>query len=301
MRTPVRRYQMNSKFHIFTDSCCNLPYNMIKSFGLKVLPLTFNIEGKQYHSFLEGQEVDLKQFYYMMRNGKEVTTSLPNLHDAKVAFEKVLVAGKDVLYLGFSSGLSGTYESMNLILEDLKQAYPDRKIYAVDTLAAALGEGMLVYYAATMADNGASIDEVWEWVENNKLRAAHWFTVDDLMFLFRGGRVTRTAALAGTLLNIKPVMHVDDEGHLIPLAKVRSRKKSLAALVDHMKQTVTQPTEDQVIFINHADCIEDAEFVEKLVRENFQVKDVVINILDPVIGAHSGPGTVALFYMGSER
>lgn len=292
---------MSPQFQIFTDSCCNLPYSMIKSFGLKVLPLTFNIDGKQYHSFLEGQEVDLKQFYQMMRDGKEVTTSLPNLHDAKEAFESVLESGKDVLYLGFSSGLSGTYESMNLILDDLKDKYPDRKIYAVDTLAAALGEGMLVYYASVMADEGASIEEVWEWVENNKLRAAHWFTVDDLMFLFRGGRVTRTAALAGTLLSIKPVMHVDDEGHLIPLAKVRSRKKSLGALVDHMKQTVTRPTDDQVIFITHGDCIEDAEYVEKLVRENFQIKDVVINILDPVIGAHSGPGTVALFYMGSER
>ena len=171
----------------------------------------------------------------------------------------------------------------------------------MDTLAASLGEGLLVYYAAKMREEGASIEKVRDWVEEHKLHLAHWFTVDDLMFLFRGGRVSRTSAWAGTLLNIKPVMHVDDEGHLIPLEKVRGRKKSLKALVDHMEQTAMSPVADQTVFITHGDCLEDAEYVADLVRERFGVSDVLINWVDPVIGAHSGPGTMALFFLASER
>lgn len=177
----------------------------------------------------------------------------------------------------------------------------DRTVLAVDTLAASMGEGLLVWYAAKMREEGASITEVRDWLEANKLHLAHWFTVDDLMFLFRGGRVSRTSAWAGTLLNIKPVMHVDDEGHLIPLEKVRGRKKSLKALVDHMAQTATSPVADQTVFISHGDCIEDAEYVADLVRERFGVTDILINYVDPVIGAHSGPGTMALFFLASER
>lgn len=171
----------------------------------------------------------------------------------------------------------------------------------MDTLAASGGEGLLVYYAAKMRDEGATVEAVRDWVEDHKLHLAHWFTVDDLMFLFRGGRVSRTAAWAGTVLNIKPVMHVDDEGHLIPLEKVRGRKKSLKALVDHMEQTADAPVADQTVFITHGDCLEDAEYVADLVRERFGVTDIMINWVDPVIGAHSGPGTMALFFLASQR
>ena len=189
-----------------------------------------------------------------------------------------------------------------MLLNQLAEEYPDRKLIAVDTLAASGGQGLLVYYAAKMADEGASIEEVAQWVEDHKLHLAHWFTVDDLMFLFRGGRVSRTSAWAGTLLNIKPVMHVDDEGHLIPLEKVRGRKKSLNALLDHMEASALQPIEDQTIFITHGDCLEEAEYVAQQVRERFGVKNpIMINYVDPVIGAHSGPGTLALFYMGTDR
>lgn len=288
-------------FAIVTDSSSNLPEDIIDQHDLTVLPLTFMVDGEEYRSYLKGEKTDLSQFYTMMREGKVITTSLPNLKESRESIEALLREGRDVLYLGFSSGLSGTYQAIELLLTELAGLYPDRTVASVDTLAASLGEGLLVYYAAKMREEGASIEKVRDWVEEHKLHLAHWFTVDDLMFLFRGGRVSRTSAWAGTLLNIKPVMHVDDEGHLIPLEKVRGRKKSLKALVDHMEQTATAPVADQTVFITHGDCLEDAEYVADLVRERFGVSDVLINWVDPVIGAHSGPGTMALFFLASER
>lgn len=288
-------------FEIVTDSSSNLPEDIIDEFGLHVLPLTFMVDGQQYQSYLKGQRTDLQQFYTMMREGKVITTSLPNLADSEALLRGLLDEGKDVLYIGFSSGLSGTFEATDLLLRRLAEEYPDRTVLAVDTLAASLGEGLLVWYAARKRDEGASIQQVYDWLEQNKLHLAHWFTVDDLMFLFRGGRVSKTSAWAGTLLNIKPVMHVDDEGHLVPLEKVRGRKKSLRALVDHMAASALVPIEDQAVFITHGDCLEDAEFVADLVRERFGVQDIVINYVDPVIGAHSGPGTMALFFLADKR
>ena len=237
----------------------------------------------------------------MMREGKVITTSLPNMAESEELLRGLLTAGKDVLYIGFSSGLSGTFQEIDLLLGQLAQEFPERTVLTVDTLAASGGEGLLVWHAATMARDGASIEEVHRWLEGNKLKLAHWFTVDDLMFLFRGGRVSKTSAWAGTLLNIKPVMHVDDEGHLIPLEKVRGRKKSLKALVDHMEATADAPVAEQTVFITHGDCREDAEYVADLVRERFGVTDIVINYVDPVIGAHSGPGTMALFFLADHR
>lgn len=288
-------------FAIVTDSSSNLPEDIIDQHDLTVLPLTFMVDGEEYRSYLKGEKTDLSQFYTMMREGKVITTSLPNLKESRESIEALLREGRDVLYLGFSSGLSGTYQAIELLLTELAGLHPDRTVASVDTLAASLGEGLLVYYAAKMREEGASIEKVRDWVEEHKLHLAHWFTVDDLMFLFRGGRVSRTSAWAGTLLNIKPVMHVDDEGHLIPLEKVRGRKKSLKALVDHMEQTAMSPVADQTVFITHGDCLEDAEYVADLVRERFGVSDVLINWVDPVIGAHSGPGTMALFFLASER
>ncbi len=288
-------------FAIVTDSSSNLPEDIIDQHDLTVLPLTFMVDGEEYRSYLKGEKTDLSQFYTMMREGKVITTSLPNLKESRESIEALLREGRDVLYLGFSSGLSGTYQAIELLLTELAGLYPERTVASVDTLAASLGEGLLVYYAAKMREEGASIEKVRDWVEEHKLHLAHWFTVDDLMFLFRGGRVSRTSAWAGTLLNIKPVMHVDDEGHLIPLEKVRGRKKSLKALVDHMEQTAMSPVADQTVFITHGDCLEDAEYVADLVRERFGVSDVLINWVDPVIGAHSGPGTMALFFLASER
>ncbi len=288
-------------FEIVTDSSCNLVEDMIDEFGLHILPLTFMVDGEQYQSYLKGERTDLKQFYTMMREGKVITTSLPNLAESEDLLRGLLDAGRDVLYIGFSSGLSGTYQAIDLLLNDLAAQYPERTVRSVDTLAASGGQGLLVWYAAQKARAGASLEEVYTWLEENKLHLAHWFTVDDLMFLWRGGRVSKTSAWAGTILNIKPVMHVDDEGHLIPLEKVRGRKKSLIALVDHMDESAIRPVEDQMVFITHGDCIEDAEFVADLVRSRFGVRDVVINYVDPVIGAHSGPGTMALFFLADKR
>ena len=288
-------------FEIVTDSSCNLKEEMIDEFGLHVLPLTFMVDGEQHQSYLKGQVTDLQQFYTMMREGKVITTSLPNLADSEALFRGLLEAGRDVLYLGFSSGLSGTFEAISLLCSQLAAEFPDRKIVSVDTLAASGGEGLLVWHAVQKAREGLSIEELRDWVEGHKLNLAHWFTVDDLMFLWRGGRVSKTSAWAGTLLNIKPVLHVDDAGHLIPMEKVRGRKKSLNALVDHMEKSAIPPVSDQMVFITHGDCIEDAEYVAEKVRERFGVRDVVINYVDPVIGAHSGPGTMALFYMAESR
>lgn len=288
-------------FEIVTDSSSNLVEEMIDDFGLHVLPLTFMVDGEEYQSYLKGQHTDLKQFYTMMREGKIITTSLPNLAESEALMRGLLEQGRDILYLGFSSGLSGTFEATELLMRDLAAEFPERTLCAMDTLAASGGEGLLVWHAVQRARAGASIGEVRDWVEENKLHLAHWFTVDDLMFLFRGGRVSKTAAWAGTMLNIKPVMHVDDEGHLIPLEKVRGRKKSLNALVDHMEKSAVQPIDQQMVFITHGDCLEEAEYVADQVKERFGVKEVVINYVDPVIGAHSGPGTMALFFLADKR
>lgn len=290
-------------FEIVTDSCCNLLEDMIDDFGIHILPLTFMVDGEDevYQSYLKGERTDLKQFYTMMREGKVFKTSLPNLAESEALFRELLGSGRDVLYIAFSSGLSGTYQALSLMAAQLQEEFPERKIHVVDSLAASGGQGLLVWYAVQHARAGESIDQVRDWLEENKLHLAHWFTVDDLMFLFRGGRVSKTAAWAGTLLNIKPVLHVDDEGHLIPMEKVRGRKKSLNALIDHMEKSANKPISEQMVFITHGDCIEDAEYVAAKIKERFGVKEVVINYVDPVIGAHSGPGTMALFFLADKR
>lgn len=288
-------------FEIVTDSSSNLTDEIIDEFGLHILPLTFMSDGEQYKSYVKGQKSDLKRFYKLMREGKVFTTSLPNLKDSETTLRGILDAGRDLLYIGFSSGLSGTYQATAALLEELKGQYPDRKILHVDTLAAALGEGLLVYKACRMARDGATIEETCEWVEQNKLNLAHWFTVDDLVYLFRGGRVSRTSAWAGTLLNIKPVLHVDDDGLLIPMDKVRGRKKSIMALVDHMEETIAQPAKDQIVFISQGDCEEDANLLIDEIKKRLGCETFCVNVLEPVIGAHSGPGTLALFFFADKR
>ncbi len=288
-------------YTIVTDSSCNLPESLIDELELEVLPLVFMADGKEYQSYLKGQVTDLKQFYTMMREGKIFTTSLPNLSDAQNLFEDIFKQGNDILYLGFSSGLSGTYEGVRGIGKTLQQQFPNQTFTSVDTLAASVGQGLIVYYAAKMRKEGKTLQEVEQWVRDNRLNLAHWFTVDDLMFLFRGGRVSRTAAFAGSLLNIKPVLHVDNDGLLIPMEKTRGRKKSIQALVKHMEASVIKPLEDQVIGISHGDCIEDVEYLQKLITEKFGVRNYLVNYVDPVIGAHSGPGTLALFFLAHQR
>lgn len=287
-------------YEIVTDSSANLTEELIEEYGIHIISLFFILDGKEYSSYKEGEKTDISQFYHMMRDGKVMTTSTINMLACEDVFESILSKGKDVLYLGFSSALSGTYNTASIMAEKLKEKYPERKIYSIDTLAASMGEGLLVYYAANQRKEGKSIEEVKDWVLQNRLNLCHWFTVDDLFFLKRGGRISATTAIVGTALSIKPILHVDNEGKLVSVGKVRGRKNSLNELVKEMEKTCIRPQE-QTVFISHGDCIEDAEYVKELVQSKLNVKDVVINYVDPVIGAHSGPGTVALFYIGTNR
>ena len=287
-------------FKILTDTCANLPYEMVEKLDIDMCSLLFLSEGKTYYSYKEGENVDLKQFYDMMRGKQVFTTSQINPGDFKDFFGKYLSKGEDVLYLGFSSGLSGMFQSARIAKEELDEEYPDRKIIVVDTLCAALGQGVIVSYAAQMRDEGKSIDEIAQWVEDNKLRLNHWFTVDDLMFLKRGGRVSATAAIAGTIIGVKPVMHMDNDGKLAVVDKVRGRKQSVKRLVEEMEKNIENP-DGQIVAISHGDCPEEAEYIKNAISEKFNFKEVIVNCLDPVIGSHAGPGTLALFYLGDKR
>ena len=284
---------------IMTDTTADLPESYIQEHGLEILSLSYILEGTTYD---REHPLDVTEFYNRMRGGSMPTTSQVNPEQAKAAFEACMEQGKDVLYLAFSSGLSGTCNSAMIAADEIREEgkYPDGKVTVVDTLAASLGEGLLVYKAVRMKEEGKSMEEVAAWVEENKLHLCHNFTVDDLFHLHRGGRVSKATAILGTMINIKPVLHVDDEGHLIAIGKVRGRKKSLSALVDRMEEQM-KGFENPEVFISHGDCLEDAQYVEKLVRERFGIENFVINHVGPTIGAHSGPGTVALFFMGNPR
>lgn len=287
-------------YRIVTDSTTDLTQKMIDELELTVISLRFTIDGKTYRDKPDQSEMPTKTFYAKLRDGKMSTTSQVNAEEFTAVFEPILEGGEDVLYIGFSSGLSGTLQSACIARDELREKYPARKIYVFDSLCASMGEGLLVYHAATMKRAGTDIESLYKWLGENALKLCHWFTVGDLNHLKRGGRVSTTAALVGTMLGIKPVLHVDDEGHLIPVSKVRGRRQSLDALVQKMAETAIQPQE-QTVFISHGDCLEDAEYVAGRVREKLGVKNIQINYVGPVIGAHSGPGTVALFFIGTQR
>ena len=289
-----------SEFVLMTDSSADLSQEMVQELGVTVLPLSFTIQGKVYRNYPDNREMDLPLFYDMLRAGELATTSAVNVAEYTQAVEPILQEKKDVLILAFSSGLSSTYQASVLAAEELREKYPDRKIYTVDTLCASLGQGLLVYLAVQEQRKGRSIEEVRDWAEAAKLHLCHQFTVDDLHFLKRGGRISATTAVVGSMLQIKPVLHVDNEGHLINIGKARGRQASLKALVDKMEKTVTEEGK-KTVFISHGDCRKDAVAVADMVRERFGTQDIRINYVGPVIGAHSGPGTLALFYLGTER
>lgn len=287
-------------FVIVTDSSCDLPAAMADELGLSVLPLSFSIGGKEYLNYLDEREMPLTDFYSRLRSGEPASTAAVNVDAYVRVMEPLLQSGKDILNIAFSSGLSNTCHAAQMACAELAEKYPGRKIFAVDTLAASLGQGMLVYCAAQKKREGLTIEQLRDWVEENRLRLCHWFTVDDLKHLKRGGRISATTALIGTMLSIKPVLHVDDEGHLINMGKARGRRASLDALVDHMAETVADP-QNQTVFISHGDSKTDAEYVASEVKRRLGVKDAVINTIGPVIGTHSGPGTIALFFFGTHR
>lgn len=289
-----------NNFVILTDSSCDLPASMAAEMQLEVLPLVVYVDDDHYLNYLDGREIGFHDFYQRLISAKNVKTSAVNEAQFLEVLEPLVAAGKDVLYLGFSSGLSGTYNAGALAAAELAEKYPERRIYAVDSLCASLGQGLFVYLCWKQQQAGKSIEEVRDYAEAIKLKVCHWFTVDDLMFLKRGGRISAATAIVGSMLSIKPVMHVDDEGHLIKVDTARGRKASIRALVAEMEKRGVDLA-GQHIFISHGDCEDDANYLAKLIREKFGIEEITINYVGPVIGAHSGPGTLALFFLGTQR
>ena len=284
-------------YQIITDSGSDLSLQMYEKLNLKYVPLCLNFRGAEHRDLSEGF---IKQLYQAMRDGETASTAAVNPSEWEAVMEPVLAAGEDALVLAFSSGLSTTYQSAVIAAEELMGKYPGRTVKVVDTLCASRGQGMLVWYACQKRDAGMSLEELHAWCEDNKLHLCHWFTVDDLVYLKRGGRVSAATALLGSMLQIKPVLHVDNEGHLISVSKVRGRKASIEALAKKLGETGI-PGANDTVFICHGDCWEDAEYLEKLVKEKYGVKEVFTYYTGAVIGSHSGPGTLALFYMGEHR
>ena len=284
-------------YQIITDSCCDFPKEVYGELKLTMVPLSVEFRGEVYD---DKNDDSLQEMYDGLRAGEVAKTAAVNPDRWTAAMEPSLAAGQDVLVLAFSSGLSTTYQSARIAGEELEELYPDRRIRVVDTLSASLGEGLLVWYACRKRDEGLTLDETADWAEENKFHLCHWFTVDDLMYLKRGGRVSAATALVGTMLQIKPVLHMDDEGHLISMAKARGRKASLDALA-RKAQELGQGYDNSTMFISHGDCREDAEYLARVLKEQYGVKEVRIGYVGAVIGSHSGPGTLALFFLGKNR
>lgn len=288
-----------SDYIIMTDSSCDLPAEVAEKLQIPALPLSTQIGGKTYQNYIDGSGVDIRWFYAQLREKQPATTSAVNVQDFAAAMEKHLQSGRDILYLGFSSALSSTYEAGAMAAAELAPKYPDRKIYTVDTLCASLGQGLLVYLTAQERKRGCTIEEARDFAERTKLHICHWFTVDDLFHLKRGGRVSAAVAVVGSMLGIKPVMHVDNGGRLINVEKVRGRRRSIERLAEKAEELGTELA-GQTVFISHGDCIDDVRYLEERLHA-LGVKETLVNFVGPVIGAHSGPGTLAMFFVGRER
>ena len=287
-------------FIIMTDSCCDLPAQIADTLELSVLPLSFTINGKEHFNYLDNRDISSEYFYRLLREGTQCTTSAANATAFLSAMEPILEQGKDILCICFSSALSTTCASAQMAEKELALKYPNNKIYVVDSLSASLGQGMLAYYAVQQKQNGKTIEQVYQWIEQNKLHLCHWFTVDDLNHLKRGGRISPAVAFVGSLLGVKPILHVDDKGHLVNVGKIKGRRASLSQLVEKLEETEVHIAE-QTIFISHGGCQEDAELLAKMIRKQLPVKDIIISPIGPVIGSHSGPGTLAVFFFGTKR
>ena len=282
---------------VMTDNAANLPPELREQYGIRELCLTYTVNGVPADM---SAPFDGYAYYEAMRKGAEVKTSMISPLTAREAMEPVLEQGDDVLYIGLSGGVSGTCWGVSVVAQELRERYPERTISVVDSLCASLGQGLLAYYACKKRDEGMSLGELEQWLLDNRLHLCHWFTVDDLMYLKRGGRVSAATAIMGTMLNIKPVLHVDNEGHLINVGKARGRKASIQAMAKKVAELGTG-YDNSVMFISHGDCREDAEYLAGLLKEQYGVKEVYINYVGAVIGSHSGPGTLALFFLGEHR
>ena len=290
---------MERKFVIIPDSASDLPDEYFTEHDIDCIPLGFTMNGVSYGGE-DGGTLDVQEFYASLRAGAMPTTFQVSPEQARKHMENFVKQGKDVLAIAFSSGLSGTANSYKNAARELSEEYADRKIFVVDSLCASLGQGLFVDYIVRKADTGASIEETRDYAESIKQNMCHYFTVEDLFHLKRGGRVSATTAVIGSMLKIKPVLYVDHEGHLIPIGKSMGRKKSISALVDHMKELQTLEKDDP-IFISHGDCIEDVNYLISLLRENYGERKIVVNCIGSVIGTHSGAGTLALFFKGKHR
>ena len=279
-----------SAYKIITDSCADLTPEMISALDISMIPLTVLFQGKNRNDCVDDS---IKEIYNGLRNGEVASTSAANPDGWASVMEPVLQNGQDALVLAFSSGLSTTYQSAVIAATDLAEKYPDRKILIVDTLCASLGQGLLVWHACKKRDEGMNLEQLHSWIEENKMHICHWFTVDDLMYLKRGGRVSTATAVVGTMLQIKPVLHVDDAGHLINVAKARGRKASIDSLAKKVGQ-LGGNFDNSTCFISHGDCLEDAQYLAELLKAQYGVQEVVI-------GSHAGPGVLALFFMGDHR
>lgn len=287
-----------SEFVITVNSTVDLPKEWLEERQVPVIALKYTIDGETYEDM---NGLSSKEFFQKLRDGKMATTSQINPEQAKEALEPFLKEGKDVLHLAFSSGLSGTCSSMMIAAEELKEEYPDRKVIVIDTLCACLGEALLLYYALKRKNEGMSIEEVAKWVEENKLHICHDVTVDDLNHLHRGGRISKATAVVGTMVKIKPMIYMDNEGKLQVIGKERGRKKSLNRIVDMAVEQAKNWKENDIVMITHGDCVEEAEYVAGLVREKMGIDNILINNIGTVIGSHTGPGVVAVFCMGDHR
>ena len=286
-----------NEFVIVSDSTVDLPKEYLQSKQVPIISLSYIMDGVTYE---EMDGLSHKEFFEKLRAGSLPTTSQINPEQAREALEQFAKEGKDILYIGFSSGLSGSYNSVRMAAEDLKEEYPDINIIAIDSLCACMGEGLLLYKALELKEHGMSMEEIAKWVEANKLHICHNVTVDDLNHLHRGGRISKTTAVVGSMIKIKPIIHMSDEGKLVVIGKERGRKKSLVSIVDRMEKQM-QGYDNDIVMITHGDCIEDAEFVKKQVEERFGIHNVMINGIGSVIGSHTGAGVVAVFFMGDKR
>lgn len=286
-----------SEYVISVNSTVDLPKEWLEERAVPVIPLKYTIDNETYDDM---SGLTSKEFFQKLREGKMAVTTQVNPEQAKEGLEKIVREGKDILHLAFSSGLSGTYNSMRIAAEELKEKYPERKIIVIDTLCACMGEGLLLYYALKHKKEGMSVEELADWVEQNKLHVCHNVTVDDLHHLQRGGRVSKTAAVLGTMVQIKLIIHVDDEGKLQVIGKERGRKRSIQKIVD-MSVERSKGWDNEIIMITHGDCPEDAEYLAKVVREKMGVENILINNIGTVIGSHTGPGVLAVFHMGGKR
>lgn len=286
------------KYSIFTDSSCDMSKDMIKEKGIISIPLSFSFDGDK-HIYYDG-EASLKDFYDRIRNGDVAKTSAANPEDFIKAFKIYLDRGEDILYLGFSSGLSTTYNSARLAADYLMRENPESKIITIDTLAASAGMALLIDLIIDKKNIGASIDEVAEFAERIKLNICHWFTVDDLDYLKRGGRISPTSAFFGNMLGIKPLLHVNNNGHLINTQKIRGRRLAIETMAKKCADTI-DTTFPRIAYISHADCYDDAETLKGILMAKYAIETKLITNVGAVIGAHSGPGTLALFFVGKER